>query len=490
MNRKKVENGLLWIALAVVTLIGAVLALSNPTLKNLFVGKPEAIGPLPELVTAGDADETIRQIEAKLRAEYDIRLKSDLVKEMEKARAGDEGKEEPLSTTAMLQMPRGIVSDITNLSNGIPLRTEVLYGTGETALEEIQLHDSYTATYQLKMRIPRPAINIVDIEKATPELSKILPGLTSFFPLGSVSPLYEALYRNKISDLRTNSSQLGALLSKPSAYDCNTILHLKNEKGRKIFFMQADMDAILKGSDGDRAPVMPASQVDSITYDPFSAYNWRKLGKAPNPMIAGWERRIAVGKKELAAPEITPERKQLAAERIAVMENAIEAMKKRSYLISAFDPYIVLPISVLKDVKDPFAPKIGDYAVVIHGRKIYPCIVGDAGTDAQVGEASARMAVALVPGWNSALKPVAYPGVSYLVFPGSREAETAVPDHGKWGEKCLALLQEVGGFGDAYEYHNWIAPVPAPTAGKPEIPAKEIDSALPDEPGVKPKLED
>lgn len=503
MNKKRVRSGLPWIALGLLILIVVVGYAFNPTMRTLLqsVRKSVDYAPIsPDPVEADQSprdpvlslpphpaplkkDETLMQIEARLRKEYDQKLNTELAKEREKAKVGREETQEPTPPVVMFAMPRGIVSDITNLSNGIPLRTEVLYDTGETALEERQLHDSYTATYQLKMRIPRPTISILDIEKATPELSKILPGFTALFPLGFVSPAHEMLYRNKISDLRTNSRQLGALLSKPNAYDCNTILHLTNKKGRKVFFMQADMDAILKGSDGDRAPVMPASQVDSIDYDPFTVYQWAKTGKAPNPMIAGWERRIAIGKKELDAPAITPERKAWVNERLVMLKAAIEAMKKRSYLISAHDPYIVLPLSILKDAKDPYAPKVGDYAVVISGRKIYPCLVGDAGTDTQVGEASARMAVALVPGWNITQKAVAYPGVSYLVFPGSREVATAVPDHKKWGAKCLTLLGEIGGLGNSYELHDWTTParapvpVPPPADTKPPAPPEKKDPA-------------
>lgn len=503
MNKKRVRNGLPWITLGLLILIVVVGYTFNPTLRTLLQSVRKSVdhAPIPPAPVEADAtppdpvlslspqpapvqeDATLMQIEARLRKEYDQKLNTELAKEREKARVSREDKQEPTPPAVMFEMPRGIVSDITNLSNGIPLRTEVLYDTGETALEERQLHDSYTATYQLKMRIPRPAISILDIEKATPELSKILPGFTALFPLGFVSPAHEMLYRNKISDLRTNSKQLGALLSKPNAYDCHTILHLTNKKGRKVFFMQADMDAILKGSDGDRAPMMPASQVDSIDYDPFTVYQWAKTGKAPNPMISGWERRIAIGKKELDAPAITPERKAWVNERLVMLKAAIEAMKKRSYLISAYDPYIVLPLSILKDAKDPYAPKVGDYAVVISGRKIYPCLVGDAGTDTQVGEASARMAVALVPGWNITQKAVAYPGVGYLVFPGSREVATAVPDHKKWGAKCLTLLGEIGGLGNGYELHDWTTPVrapapaPLPADTKPPAPPEKQDPA-------------
>ena len=516
MNKKRVRSGLSWIALGLLILTLVVGYSFNPTMRTLLqsVRKSVDYAPIsPDPVEANETpqapvffpqpatdpvhtDEPLKQIEAKLRKEYDQKLKSELAKEREKARVGREETQEPTPPVVMFALPREIVSDITNLSNGIPLRTEVLYDTGVTALEEVQLHDSYTATYQLKMRIPRPAISILDIEKATPELSKILPGFTALFPLGFVSPAHETLYRNKISDLRTNSRQLGVLLSKPNAYDCNTILHLSNKKGRRVFFMQADMDAILKGSDGDRAPVMPASQVDSIAYDPFTAYHWRKVGKAPNPMIAGWERRVAIGKKEIDAPAITPEKKAWVDERLAMLKAAIEAMKKRSYLISAYDPYIVLPISILKDAKDPYAPKVGDYAVVIYGRKIYPCIVGDAGTDTQVGEASAKMASTLVSGWNSTQKAVGYPGVCYLVFPGSREVDTTPPDHKKWSAKCLTLLEEIGGLGNGYKYHDWTipdrAPVPdpAPAAGKPPATPEKKDPAPPPKPARNPNSQD
>jgi hypothetical protein len=267
MNKKRVRSGLSWIALGLLILTLVVGYSFDPTMRALLLSVWKSVDHAPISPNPVDADETpqapvlfpqiaadlvnadepLMQIEARLREEYDQKLKTELAKEREKVRVSREEKQEPAPPAMILEMPRGIVSDITNLSNGIPLRTEVLYGTGETALEEGQLHDSFTATYQLKMRIPRPAISILDIEKATPELSKILPGFTALFPLGFVSPTHETLYRNKISDLRTNSRQLGALLSKPNAYDCNTILHLTNKKGRKVFFMQADMDAILKG---------------------------------------------------------------------------------------------------------------------------------------------------------------------------------------------------------------------------------------------------
>lgn len=460
MNRKKGQSGLPWIVLGTTIFIGTVLTSFNPTVRTLLQGgsqkkdleEPKVRSKSQRPIQPGKVTDPI---EAKLRAEYHLRLETELAKELVKARALDRVQKEQSAPKVILEMPQGVVTDITNLSNGIPLRTEILYGSGETAMEEIQLHDSYTAQYQLKMRVPRPAIRISEIEIGTPDLSKILPGFRAMFPTGFVSPWHETLYRNKVSEIRANSKQLNLMMSKPDAYDCNTILHLKSEKGRKVFFMQADMDAILKGSDGDRLPEMTASHVQSIQYDPFTAYHWRKTGNKPNPMIAEWERRIAIGRTELKEPALTPARKAWVEERIAMLNSGIEAMKKRGYLISAHDPYIVLPIGLIIDKEDPFAPKIGDYAVVIHGRTIYPCIVGDRGADSTVGEASALLAAQLNPEWKPGSKAVAYPRVSYVVFPGTAETNPEPPEYDKWMKKCYTLLGEIGGFGNGFQYHKW-----------------------------------
>jgi hypothetical protein len=460
LNKERGSFRFAWLSLGLLILVVGMGFLFSPSILSFLRSELQSGNESPGYPDAVDMTKALIQIESKLREEYDLRLKSELGKELERVRADDEEKQKPSPSAVLLEMPKGIVADINQLSNGIPLRTEVVYGTGEIALDEFQLHDSYTATYQMKLRNPRPATRMSEIERGTPELAKILPGLIGMFATGFVSPWHETLYRNKISEVRANVGQLNRVISKPNIYDCNTILHLQSEKGRKVFLMQADMDAIVKGSDGDRSPVMPASQVDSIDYDPFTAYHWAKIGKAPNPMIAGWERRIAIGIKERDHPEITPEKKIWIEQRIDVLKASIAAMKKRSYLISAHDPYIVLPIDVLTDHKDPYAPEIGDYAVVIYGRKIYPCIVGDAGPNSQVGEASARLATALVSGWNSAQKAVGYPGVCYLVFPGSREINTSAPDHKKWRAQCLALLAEIGGLGEGYEYHDWTPQAP------------------------------
>jgi hypothetical protein len=185
-------------------------------------------------------------------------------------------------------------------------------------------------------------------------------------------------------------------------------------------------------------------------------------------MIAGWERRIAIGRKELEEPKLSTERKLWVEERIAMLQAGITAMKQRSYLISAYDPYIMLPLSMLKDAKDPYSPKIGDYALVIHGSRIYPCIVGDKGSDVNIGEASARLAMQMNSDWKDGQKAVKLPVVSYLVFPESRDMETSVPNYGKWEQKCLMLLNEIGGLGSGIELHQWTDPFPKTESVRPK----------------------
>ena len=46
---------------------------------------------------------------------------------------------------------------------------------------------------------------------------------------------------------------------------------------------------------------MPDEIVNSTHYQPFTSYGWPKKTKTPNPMVAGWEKRIGERLKEIAA---------------------------------------------------------------------------------------------------------------------------------------------------------------------------------------------
>lgn len=415
------------------------------------------------------------QVEQRLRSEFEEKLKRELaalkqVKPMQPSELTPPQQD--------LVMPQGKVTDVRKLGSGIPFKTEVTFGQGDTAVVERLLQDSYTASYQLNLRLPKAATSIEEIEKGTPKLSEILPGLTALLSKSKVSPWYVSLYKEKADRIRKDANALNELLSKHNVFDCNTILHLQAENGRKVFFMQSEMDVVADGSDGDRLSVMPDAIVDSSNYQPYTSYGWPKQTKTPNPMISGLEKRIEAGEKEMKDPKTTADRKKWLADRMSMLKRGVSDLKARSYLIADYDPFIVIPVNLLTDRRDPFAPKIGDYAVVIQDGKVYPCIVGDGGPTFKVGEGSLRLAKEINPSANPYNRPVSDLSVSYVVFPGSREAKAGPPDYEKWRLRCQELLKEIGGLGNGYELHLWPdLLVKPPTV--PETEEKPLDAEVP-----------
>jgi hypothetical protein len=224
---------------------------------------------------------------------------------------------------------------------------------------------------------------------------------------------------------------------------------------------------------------MPDEIVNSTHYQPFTSYGWKKRGSTPNPMVAGWERRIANANQELADSTTKPERKAWLRDRIAYLRRGVADLKARSFLIAEYDPFIVIPVDLLSS-RDPFAPKVGDYAVVLHGGKIYPTIVGDGGPTFKVGEASLRMAREINPKASPYSRPVSDLKVTYLVFPGSRDPERGPPDYAKWRQRCAELLQQIGGLGAGYELHTWQDTLPKPPVPVLTAPAPASGAPVPD----------
>ena len=70
----------------------------------------------------------------------------------------------------------------------------------------------------------------------------------------------------------------------------------------------------------------------------------------------------------------------------------------------------------------PFQPKLGDYAVVLAGNRLYPAIFGDIGPSDLLGEASLRLAQAVDPRATPQRSPVNDLKITYLVFPGTADA--------------------------------------------------------------------
>lgn len=345
--------------------------------------------------------------------------------------------------------------DVRRMSKGFELETKVTLLKGKSASQERKDKKSYTAHYELKVRLPEAVKSLDGLKLVSPGIDKALPGLKELLPTASVSPFFYTLYKNKTDRLKKNSTRLNDLMTKHNFYDCETILKMKHPRtGRRVLLVQAEMDVVSDGSDGDRLPVMPDKIVNSSYYQPMTSYGWRKRGKTPNPLIAGWKRRIEKANAEIAQAGTKADRKAWLKGRIKKIKREIEDMEARSYLIAEYDPFIVMPINMVTTRGDRYAAKIGDYAVVFHQGKIYPCIVGDAGPSFKVGEASLRMAKQINSRASSYSRPVSDLTVSYLVFPGSAD-RFGPPDYAKWRERCSSLLAEIGGVGAESTLHTW-----------------------------------
>lgn len=418
------------------------------------------------LVQAPDETAIRHQIESRLRAEMGAKLEQERASLRAAAAAAarqelEQAAKEEAAAPLTSSVP-GSVSDVRNLRPGIPFKTEIKLEKGGSASKERVDAASYAAFYQLSLRVPVPARTLAELEIANPKLSKLLPGLPALLAKAEVSAWYNKLYDSKTARIRRDATALNELLSKHNFYDCETMLNLRADNGRRAFFMQAEMDVVSDGSDGDRLPTMPDAIVDSTNYQPFTTYGWPKKGSVPNPMVAGWERRIKGAEKELADRTTGAERKKWLRERIAYLKRGVADLKSRSFLIAEHDPFIVIPVTLLAAQTDPFAPKTGDFAVVIHEDKLYPAIVGDGGPIYKVGEASLRMAQQLNPRALSNSRPVSDLKVSYVIFPGSREAERGPPDYAKWRQRCHELLNEIGGVGQGVALHEWQDTLPKP----------------------------
>ncbi len=481
-KRNRPKRGFRWFGLRdvfylTVIVIGVVASGNFSKIKR---GMQQIFAPKPVATATPDTQDLYRQAEAKIRAETEERYDREIAalnKKLEEA--NKQSAEKPAEPMQADEPEIGTVTDVRKLRSGIPFKSEVKIEKGGIASRERIDAASYTATYQLSLRVPTPAKTLAELESSNPDLSKILPGLPPLVEKAQVSPWFGKLYENKTTRVRRDANTLNELLTKHNVYDCETILNLQSEKGRKVFFMQAEMDVVSDGSDGDRLPTMPDDIVSSTHYQPFTSYGWPKKTKTPNPMIAGWEKRIVSAQKELTASTTTAARKTWLKERIQYLKRGIEDLKARSFLIAEYDPFIVVPIDILT-ASDAFSPNAGDYAVVIYGKKIYPAIVGDGGPTFKVGEASLRFARELNPRADSYNRPVSDLKITYLIFPGTRDAERAAPDYEKWRQRCHELLGEMGGVGEGFTLHQWQDTLPKPPAvPDPAVPTPVTPPAPP-----------
>jgi len=358
--------------------------------------------------------------------------------------------------------------DVSRLFNGITLRSEVETTSGAAASEERIDPMSYAIDLKLRARVPTPNRTVDELGKVSPDLGKLLPGLATMAKPEAVSPLFAQLYETKVRELRENLSRLDLLLSRHNFYDCQTVLALRHpETKRRALLFQADMDVDADGSDGDR---VPAGNGVSPTFKPFTSFRWGKKSNRPNPYLPGIEDRLR--RVELEQRTATPERKRDLKNAATELRDEISAMKKYSYLIGTYDPFIVVPASFTKGSD---AAHVGDYAVVIAGSTIYPAMVGDVGPNDRVGEASLRIAKEVNGLSNPNNRPISELKATYVVFNGTADSSSGSLDLEKLQARCEALVKEIGGA--SVPLHHWVntvPPLPTPTPTPTPSPTPSI----------------
>ena len=372
-------------------------------------------------------------------------------------------------------------ADLLETSKGFSFHSQIKLENGGLATSERKEKSAYKADYVLTVRVPRAATTMEELQVGNPNLGSLLPGLAPLVEKATISNYFENLYRNKTDRLESSSAKLGKLLTAHNFFDCQTMLNLTADNGRKVFLLQGDMDVVSDGSDGDRLPEMPDEIVNSTHYQPTTSYGWAKTGDVKNPLITGYEKRLAAAKRELGDSSVSKDRKDWVRSRIKnVITPRIEEMKRRSFLIADYDPFIVIPMNIILDklslskpkVGDKWGPKVGDYAVVLHEGILYPAIVGDAGPTFKVGEASLRMARQIDKKSSAYWRPVSDLTVTYICFPGTAKKPHRAPDYEDFRETCQNLLEEIGGLREGVELFRWENTFPVTEEPEGLVPAQ------------------
>lgn len=360
----------------------------------------------------------------------------------------------------------GKFEHINEMERGININSHVNFTPGTTATEDRKLKRAYQVKVSLELLTPHAAQGD-ELLKANPELKKVLSAFDALMAQAKVSPWFHKLYLHKQNRIRHNACTLSRLLDRHNYYDTDTILEISAPNtDRKALWIQADMDVVSDGSDGDRLPDMPKKIKDSEYYQPSTSYKWRKRTKTPNPLLASWQERL---KKYKEAKN---------QEGIKRAERIIGDLKIFSFLLAEYDPFIVVPLTVNdkgatgkeEEHLKQYRPTAGDYAVVIVGNKVYPAIVGDFGPKFKTGEASLRLCKTINSKANVNSRPVSHLGVSYIIFPGSKEEENGPIDYERLNKRCRELLEEMGGLGPDAEFVEMQDLLPQP---KPEETEKK-----------------
>ncbi len=394
----------------------------------------------------------------------------------------------PALPTGPSLSPRG--GDLGTLFSGIGLKTSLIPSAGDTATAERASEAAYVVEMVLKLRVPRPATTFEQLLPLNPKLGLLLPELRHLMERGKVSGFYHYLYDLKEKAVAANLKRLDRLPSRHNFYDLDAMMELEHaESGQKMLLMQADMDVVSDGSDGDRMPVIDEYILKSSYFQPTTSYGWAKLTDQLNPVIPKLEEELVGVQGKLKAPKLSKEEKASLTARAEEIPRVVADLKRRSYLVGQEDPFIVIPSSLRSyQGRNAWAPSIGDYAVVVCGDQLLPAVVGDYGPTTKVGEASLRIARQVDPEAGPYRRPVSDLKVTYLIFPASADAARQPPDYAAWKLRCQDLLGKMGGLGAGVALHEWedrLKPKPAAVGeglpeAVPEVPSVPAVPAVPE----------
>ena len=372
----------------------------------------------------------------------------------------------PLPMPVPTALPEAFVPrrsyDVSKLFNGLKIYSHLQSQPGGIAPTERELDESFSVDISLKVKVPTAMTTVEDFARTNPNITKALPNLADLLMHSRVSPYYHYLYAQKVKSLQQDMRKLEEILSRHNFYDCGTILELTNPTNkRKALWLQGDMDVVTDGSDSDRYLEVDGS---SIFYQPFTSYRWPKITSIPSQFLAGRQTEITDAQAELDQPLLAAERAKILRSKIATNKMESADLQTFSFLISKADPFIVLPGFMLRNKSLPFCPRLGDYAVVIFGDKVYPAIFGDVGPSVKIGEASLRLATTLNVKASAANRSTNNLNVSYLVFPQTADEIPAPPNYEKWRTRCQELLTEIGATNLNLEHwDNILPPMATPT---------------------------
>lgn len=362
----------------------------------------------------------------------------------------------------------GSTRDVKALFGGLQLESKIEATEGNRAALEREKPASYAVEFNFRIKIPKPATALEDFTAANASLPSLIPSFKDLLGTAKVSGFYNFLYQQKQKFLRTNILRLDRVLTRHNFYDLESVLELEHATSKqKALLLQAEMDVVSDGSDGDRMESFDDYIFKSRHFQPTTSYAWTKVTTKVNPLVPRLEAELAETAEKLKKPGLGNNEKALLQSRAKDIPRVVADLKRRSFLIAQEDPFIVIPMSFRNYRQSrAFTPEIGDYAVVICGDKMLPAIVGDYGPAIKAGEASLRIAREIEAKAGPYNRPVSDLTVTYLIFPGSAIKPNAAPDYALWHRQCSELLTKLGG--DASKLHQWEdrlkkAPPPAVT---------------------------